>query len=267
MRTYEEDRSTKLVIEEAMSCKILGRQKETKLFMEYAATRDYRRRQEIKTAIIQSNLKFCLKMARDYKKSTGLPLNDFYSEGKLGMLEAFSKFDYREGVKFVSFAVFEMRRHMDMIVHNNDQAHIPVRLRKKVLKARKKGEDVSKIKYGTLAENAMGDGMSLATPVSCSDDGGITIGDILPSEDLADTECAGSNVADRLTDLMEDNLSAEENSLLRRIYGLDGWEESVGDLASDMRVSKESLRRLKSRALAKLRKLPDTEELKASYGS
>jgi len=266
MRTYEEDRSTKQVIEEAMSCKILGRQKETKLFMEYVKA-DYHRKQEIKAAIIQSNLKFCLKLARAYKKMTGLPLNDFYCEGKLGMLEAFNKFDYRQGIKFGSFAVFEIRRHMDMIVQSSDLLHVPVRLRKRILAARKKGESVDKITYGVLADNAMGEGTPLSTPVSGSDEGSLTVGDLLQSEDRADSRHAEESVRDRLVDLMEDNLSAEENSLLRRIYGLDGWEDSVGELASELRVSKECVRRAKSRALAKLRKLPETDELRASYGS
>jgi len=154
-----------------------------------------------------------------------------------------------------------------MIVQSSDLLHVPVRLRKRILAARKKGESVDKITYGVLADNAMGEGTPLSTPVSGSDEGSLTVGDLLQSEDRADSRHAEESVRDRLVDLMEDNLSAEENSLLRRIYGLDGWEDSVGELASELRVSKECVRRAKSRALAKLRKLPETDELRASYGS
>ena len=267
MRSYEEDSSTQQIIDEAMSCKILGREAEMKLFKEYA-TADVRRRQEIKTAVIQSNLKFCLKVARAYKKMTGLPLNDFYSEGKLGMLEAFNKFDYRQGIKFGSFAVFEIRRHMDLIVQNSDLIHVPVRMRKRILAARKNGDDISRITYGAMADDAIGEQTSLGTPVSFQDSpGGITVGDLLSSPDSTDGQHDSQSVSDRLTDLMEDYLTAEENSLLRRMYGLDGWEDSVNDIAADSRVGKEYVRRVRSRAIAKLRSLKETDELRNYCGS
>lgn len=268
MKTYEEDRSTALLIKETKSFKILGREAETRLFKEYHSIKDEKRRQEIKAAIIQSNLRFCLALARAYKKQTGIPIGDFYAEGKLGMLEAFNKFDYTQGVKFGSFAVFELRRHMKMLVNNSDNVRVPVKIRNAVIEAKRKGTSVEKFKYGVYASNAISDAMSFDTPVGTDNaTNNFTIGDTLSAEDRTDQEHEESLIKENLKEFMEDNLSAEENNLLRRLYGLDGYEDTVSEIASERKISKEYIRRVRSRALAKLRGLPEVAELRASCRS
>ena len=267
MKTHEEDRSTRLLIEETKKFKILGRDAEKKLFEEYYRTPSILRRQEIKVAIIQSNLRFVLAVARAYKKQNGLPINDFYAEGKLALLEAFNKFDYRTGTKFGSFAVYEVRRHMDMLVNNMDMVRVPVRLRKVVLNAKKKGKSLDKIKYGQLAANAIAEATSCAAPVGGDDsERHSTVGDTLVSNEVTDASHEEKLLSDQIRELMEDNLTAEENNLLRRLYGLDGYEDSVSEISDESRIGKDSIRRIKNRALAKLRGLKEMSELRASCG-
>jgi RNA polymerase primary sigma factor len=266
MKTYEEDRSTRLLIEETKKFKILGREAERKLFEEYNLTSSIRRKQEIKVAVVQSYLRFVLAVAKSYKKSTGLPINDFYAEGKLGMLEAFEKFDYTVGIKFGSFAAYEVRRHMDMLVNESDMVRVPVRLRKLVLDAKKKGKPVEQINYGVLADNAISETASISAPVNCDDGDRRTIEDTLAAEDATDYAHALDTVSDGLKSVMEDNLTAEENNLLRRLYGLDGCEDSVSEISSERRVSKEYIRRIRSKALAKLRGLKEISELRNACG-
>lgn len=270
MKTYEEDRSTRLLIEETKKYKILGRKAESKLFEEYQSTTDPRRRQEIKVAIIQSNLKFVLALAKSYKKQNGLPINDFYSEGKLGMLEAFEKFDYKTGIKFCSFAAYEVRRHMDMIVNKCDIVRVPVMTRHSVLDARKRGDSPDKFKYGVLADNAIREATSFSAFVSSDSDHSdshMTVGDTIASSLQTDSNHAEEYLKQKLTDVMQDHLSAEENNLLRRLYGLDGYEDTVSEVSAEKRVSKEFIRRIRTRALAKLRGIKEVSELRASCGT
>ena len=269
MKTYVEDRSTSLLVEETKKYKILGREAETKLFEEYEASHDFNRKQEIKVAIIQSNLRFVLALAKAYKRQNGLPINDFYSEGKLGLLEAFDKFDYRTGVKFGSFAVYEVRRHMQMMLHTSDLVRVPVMQRNRVLSAKKKGSRVDGFKYGVLAENALRETTSFSATIGDNNDHSdthTTVGDTIASDLQTDAEHAENLLKDKLREVMEDNLSAEENNLLRRLYALDGYEYSVSEISAERRISKEMVRRIRAKAIAKLRGLKEVAELRTACG-
>jgi len=270
MKTYEEDWSTKKLIEETVKYKILGRKAETELFREFHSIKDEKRRNDIKVAIIQSNLRFVLAVAKAYKRSTGLPINDFFAEGKLGMLEAFNKYDYTSGTKFGSFAVFEVRRHMDLIVHNSDIVRVPVRIRKRVLKAKKKGESVDNIQYGRLAENAVSEPASVESSVigeTASNKFPLILAETLASDERTDAALDDEICREKLKNALEDNLTPEETNLLRRLYGLDGYEDTVSEISAERRVSKEIIRRIKNRALAKLRNVPVVSELRDALGN
>ena len=70
-----------------------------------------------------------------------------------------------------------------------------------------------------------------------------------------------------LKTVLEDNLTPEETNLLRRLYGLDGYEDTVSEISAERRVSKEIIRRIRNRALAKLRSVPVVSELRDALGS
>lgn len=270
MKTHEEDRSTRLLIEETKKFKILGRDAEYQLFEEYHRIKDFSRKQEIKAKIIQSNLRFVLAVAKSYKKQNGLPINDFYAEGKLALLEAFEKFDYKTGTKFGSFAAYEVKRHMNMLVNNCDMVRVPVKTRHDVLDAKKCGDSIEKFKYGVYADNAIKETTSFSSFVGNDHDHGdghMTVGDTIASDVQTDGDLADEYLKTTLKNVMEDNLSAEENNLLRRLYGLDGFEDSVSEISSERNVSKELIRRIRTRALAKLKGLKEVAELRASVGS
>lgn len=266
MKTFEEDISTKQLIEETVKYKILGRAAEEACFKEYHLTKNPARKEELMTSILKSNLRFVLKLAKDYKKNTGMPINDFFAEGKLGLIEAFHKYDHTIGVKFGSFAVWEIRRHMDLIVQNSDMVHVPVRMRKRVLKAKKHGESLDGVSYADLAENAVSMPMSLDQPVNSSDpsDKSSTLSDVVPSSERTDANHEQELLQNSIFSLMQSTLSPEENNLLRRIYGFDGYEESAAEIADERGISTELIRRAKNAALAKLRKRPEFAELRNS---
>jgi RNA polymerase primary sigma factor len=53
--------------------------------------------------LIESNLRFVVKIARRFQKS-GLPLLELISEGNIGLIEAARRFDPDRGVRFASYA-------------------------------------------------------------------------------------------------------------------------------------------------------------------
>jgi RNA polymerase primary sigma factor len=54
--------------------------------------------------LINSNLRFVFQVAHIYK-NRGLDFEDLVSEGNLGLLKAFEKFDPTRDIRFISYAV------------------------------------------------------------------------------------------------------------------------------------------------------------------
>jgi len=61
--------------------------------------------------LVQSNLSFVVKMAGKYRH-LGLPLEDLLSEGNVGLLEAARRYDTSKGARFISYAVWWIRKAM-----------------------------------------------------------------------------------------------------------------------------------------------------------
>src|SRR5471032_756690 len=59
--------------------------------------------------LVKRNLRFVISVAKKYQ-NRGLPLIDLIGEGNVGMLTAARKFDPDQGVKFISYAVFCLKK-------------------------------------------------------------------------------------------------------------------------------------------------------------
>jgi len=76
--------------------------------------------------LIQSNLRFVLKVAKEYSY-TGMPLEDLIQEGNLGIIKAVEKFDTEKGYKFISYAVWWIRQSiLQAAYENNNSVRLPV---------------------------------------------------------------------------------------------------------------------------------------------
>src|SRR5499426_2352263 len=59
--------------------------------------------------LIESNLSFVAKVASEYR-NLGLPFEDLLNEGNLGLIEAAHRFDHRKGTKFITYAIWWIRK-------------------------------------------------------------------------------------------------------------------------------------------------------------
>lgn len=246
----------KELITEVAGYEIIGRKAESACFRAYHTSKDEGMREAAKLKIIQSNLRLVLKFAMDYHNVTGLPITDFYTEGKLGLVESFYKYDYRTGVKFASFAIWEIRRHMSMVVQGRDLVHVPVRQRKRVLKAIREGLPVD-MNYGTEAMNAILGPDSLDKPVGeDGENSTFLLHDVIPDETSDVNPEKNAIMEDMRTGLeaeMSRVLTPIENRLLRSLYGLDGNGSSFEEEAANTGMSKDWIRKIKNQAIEKLR--------------
>ena len=82
----------------------LSREEEIALFKRAKAGDE-----EARQALVQANLRFVVRVAREYHES-GLSLIELISEGNLGLLEAVQRFDETRGFKFITYAVWWIRQ-------------------------------------------------------------------------------------------------------------------------------------------------------------
>ena len=59
--------------------------------------------------LVEANLSFVVKVASEYR-NLGLPFEDLLNEGNLGLIEAAHRFDATKGTKFITYAIWWIRK-------------------------------------------------------------------------------------------------------------------------------------------------------------
>lgn len=222
-------------------------------------------------ALVQANLRFVVAVAKRYR-TAGVPLADLVAEGNVGLLRAAERFDPDQGIRFISYAVWWVRQAiLHALAEQSGAVRVPVN-RAGVLHAiRKRSAALAQLleREPTAAELADELGIDAAevdvvlrsarAPVSldapAEPDGGGTLGDRLadrraaPTDgallDRARTDAIGASLA---------RLSERESRVLRLYYGLDGEPpRTLEEIASLLGVTRERVRQIREKALARLR--------------
>ncbi len=94
--------------------KVLSKEEEHKLAREYAKTKD----PKVANKLITANLKFVAKVAYKYSNA-GFEMMDLIQEGNEAMMTALRKFNPDRGYKFISYAVWWIRAHINRYIINN----------------------------------------------------------------------------------------------------------------------------------------------------
>jgi RNA polymerase primary sigma factor len=77
--------------------------------------------------LIQCNLRFVVKIALQHR-GQGIPLSDLIQEGNLGLLEVLTKFDWRRGFRFSTYAAFWIREAIQRAIRRQSALiRLPVR--------------------------------------------------------------------------------------------------------------------------------------------
>lgn len=81
-----------------------------------------------KELILKSNLRFVVSVAKSYSSHQN-PLEDLISEGNKGLVEAIETFDSSTGFKFISYAVWHIRKNIFLYMNNNSRSvRIPINI-------------------------------------------------------------------------------------------------------------------------------------------
>lgn len=231
--------------------------------------------------LVKANLRFVVSVAKQYQ-SRGLNLHDLINEGNLGLVKAASKFDETRGFKFISYAVWWIRQGiMQALTEKSRMVRLPlnkINVINKINMASSQFEQEHE-RMPTAGEVSDMIDFSLkeiqicllhsSWPISMdesfqSGENGLNLHDILPSDkfDSPEQNLINRSLKKEVEGIL-DVLSYREAYIVKMSYGL-GEESALGieQIASNLNITTERVRQLKTKALARLRNSTRIEYLK-----
>ena len=221
--------------------------------------------------LVQSNLRLVVALARRYV-GRGMALLDLIQEGNVGLMRAVERFDYRRGFKFSTYATWWIRQAISRAIADQGRTiRMPIHVLDAVNKLTRTQRELTQVlgrapSFEELAEDLdlevtrvielrriAQDTVSLESPVGEDDDG--TLGDLVEdvdSERPADV-ATFSSLQDQLAAALEGLNDREREVLIMRFGLADGRTRTLEEVGSHFKVTRERIRQLETKALAKLR--------------
>ena len=240
----------------------------------------YRDAAALRDEFVRANLRLVVTMARRYDRG-GMPLADLIQEGNLGLMHAVSRFDYRRGLRFSTYACWWIRHAIGRALADKARAvRIPVHMleaQQQLEKVRQalvgelgrpptpqelaKAARVPLAKLNQMHRYIMGQPMSLDRPVHDDDDR--SFGDTMADPDSEEHSPADDMTTATLTTQVKrllHHLSPIEADVLTKRFGLgDDEERTFREIGDQYHLSRERIRQIQNSALDKLKRALERE--------
>jgi len=194
-------------------------------------------------SIIRCNLRFLKSYANSYSRKWGADHNELYSAGKLGMLEALESFNMDKNVKFISYAVWHIKKSFVSVMKQRD-----------VIRHNQNKRSVAKMKLEDHLNPLNFRYDSMDKPVGDGDDT-TTLGAMIPDEN-EDIESA--LIETREFSLIREalgNIDERRRLVLEMSYGFNGNDiMGMKAIGEHLGISMERARQIRDKALIDFKK-------------
>lgn len=269
------DDSVRLYLREIGKIPLLTAEEELKLAHEVVAGS-----KGAKDKMAEANMRLVVSIAKRYV-GRGLDLLDLIQEGNTGLLRAVEKFDPDKGFKFSTYATWWIRQAITRAIA--DQARtirIPVHMVETINKLlrtqRRLTQELNREPTNEEIAQAMEievekvehimkikqDISSLDASVRDDEEDSV-LADFIEDEDTISPEesATGSLLKEHVKEMLS-SLTEREQKILKLRFGLeDGKSHTLEEVGQEFSVTRERIRQIEAKALAKLRKHKDSKKL------